>query len=363
MRKLLVALALIGLTAVTGRADDPKPAKTDPSKGKPDGKLAVGDPAPKLEATKWLQGEPVKAFAPGKVYVVEFWATWCGPCIVMMPHMGALQAEYKEKGVTFVGFSAHDANNTEEKVAALVKKRGPKLKYTFAYADNSDTKDAYMKASGQRGIPCSFVVDGAGKIAYIGHPMYLDVVLPKVLDGSIKTEKVKEQLAAVQKEVNGLFGKLGNPDAEAALKALSDFEKANPLLAHIPYFVGPKLNLLIKAGKVAEARKDAEGVIKRAVKQDDSMALFTVSNALRSAKGDKESQALALKAAKDMLKVAGEKDALALYNLAESYFATGDRTKAAEEMTKAIAAADNPGMKGYFENRLKAYDATKEGKK
>src|SRR4051794_36249836 len=171
MRKLFAVLAVAAVASVAF-ADDEK--KSD--------KLAVGDAAPALKATKWLQGDEVKDFKKDHVYVVEFWATWCGPCIVMMPHMSELQQQYK-KDVTFIGFSSKDQSNTQEKVSAFVKKRGPKLKYTFAFEDNRDTNDLWMKAAGRNGIPCCFVVDRASKIAWIGHPMYLDVVLPKVVKG------------------------------------------------------------------------------------------------------------------------------------------------------------------------------------
>ena len=123
-----------------------------------EGKLKVGDPAPPLAVSTWLRGAEIKGFEPGHVYVVEFWATWCGPCIQIMPHMGDLQDEYREKGVTFIGF-ASEANDKEAKVNAFVAMHGPKLGYTFAFDSGSETHTAYMKASGQNGIPCSFVVD------------------------------------------------------------------------------------------------------------------------------------------------------------------------------------------------------------
>src|SRR5262245_12902906 len=125
MRMLIAATLVAGLAAAPAAADDPQPAA-----GK---KLAVGDAPPPLKAAKWLQGSPVTAFEPGKVYVVEFWATWCGPCIAIMPHVGELQREYRDKGVTVIGFSAADPNNTADKVAEFVKKRGGKLGYTFAF--------------------------------------------------------------------------------------------------------------------------------------------------------------------------------------------------------------------------------------
>ena len=77
------------------RPDTVNGPRTPPKKA--EASLKVGDPAPALKATKWLQGTEVKSFEKGQVYVVEFWATWCGPCIVMMPHMSDLQQEYKGK--------------------------------------------------------------------------------------------------------------------------------------------------------------------------------------------------------------------------------------------------------------------------
>ncbi|HEY1188917.1 MAG TPA: TlpA disulfide reductase family protein [Gemmata sp.] len=325
-------------------------------------KLKVGDKAPPVKATKWLQGAEVKEFAEGKTYVMEFWATWCGPCIVMMPHMGELQAHYKDK-VTFIGYSAKDPNNTQEKVTAFVEKRGPKLGYTFAYADDRETYDAWMKAAGQNGIPCCFVVDKAGKIAYIGHPMYLDVVLPKVVAGKW-TGADADGMKAVEKDVSAVFMATRDADPEVFLTALADFEKKHPELASIPYFQGPKLASLVKAKKTDEAKKMAEALVAKGIKTEDTGMLRNVSGALTgpAAKENKELLALGLKAAEAGVKVAGEKDAVALYFLAEAHFAAGDKAKAKEIGAKAVSVAEG-GIKTQLERLTKKYEDKKDEKK
>src|SRR5579883_2830987 len=187
---LLILLSALGIVCHLAPATARDDRKGDAPPGKrPAPSLKVGDAAPRLSVTKWVRGDPVKAFEPGRVYVIHFWATWCPPCTGHMPHLSELQARYGDRGVTVIGFTSRGIrgvdNNSEADVTAFVKKRGAVLKlgYTLAYADDGTTADAWLKAAGQDGF-CTFVVDKAGRVAFMGSPMFLDLVLPKVLTGA-----------------------------------------------------------------------------------------------------------------------------------------------------------------------------------
>jgi thiol-disulfide isomerase/thioredoxin len=132
-------------------------------------KLEVGDKAPAKLPSAWIKGERVSAFDPKKTYVMEFWATWCPPCVASIPHLAELQTKLKDKGVTVI--SVHVSNGVEA-ADAFVRKEGKKMTYTVAKDTNGSVGKAWLTAAGQNGIPCAFVVAG-GKVAYIGHPMGL----------------------------------------------------------------------------------------------------------------------------------------------------------------------------------------------
>jgi hypothetical protein len=138
--------------------------------------------------------------------------------------------------------------------------------YAVAWDKGSATRDAVFKAAGQASIPCSFVIDGEGRVAYIGHPLWLEVPLERLTKGdpSLKDES---QLAAIQeryKQVSAAMGK----DPKAALDLLAAFEKDYPVAAAM--FEGQKYGLLIKTGDASRGgaraghvreRREVEGCI------------------------------------------------------------------------------------------------------
>ena len=398
--RTLFAAAFVGLAAAAAAADDPVP-KADPpaAKKKAEPTLKAGDAAPVLKADKWLQGAGVTAFEPGKVYVVEFWATWCGPCVAMMPHLADLQDEYRAKGVTVVGFSSV-AQDKRDKAEAFVAQRGPKLGYTFGWGDSDETHAAWMTAAGQNGIPCSFVVGRDGKIAYIGHPLFLDPVLPKVLAGTWDAATGTAEMQAADKEWDAVYEVLVKTDADpaAGLARWAAFAAKHPTLANDPYMTGARLNLLVKTKRFDKAKTLAEEMLVKAGKREDMFLLdrigeatagnadlarvrvncfraaldwaddarrlptqLNLADALLAAGEAAEGRALAAAAVPlAARRIAGDKDFSSTLLLAKAQFLAGDRAKAKASAERALGyIADDPSAdrRKYVAEQAKKYGA------
>ena len=95
----------------------------------------------------------------GKVVVIDFWATWCGPCVREVPHMKKVYAAYKDKGVEFVGISL---DRSKEPLMAFIKDRDLPWIHTYSGDPGGDPT---AKKYGIRGIPSIWVVGKDGKIA------------------------------------------------------------------------------------------------------------------------------------------------------------------------------------------------------
>ncbi|HUR47054.1 MAG TPA: TlpA disulfide reductase family protein, partial [Candidatus Saccharimonadales bacterium] len=127
----------------------------------------LGDAAPPVKLNEWLKGTPVDLKDPKKIYVVEFWATWCGPCKISIPKLTEAQSTFKDKNVVVIGVSAEEC----DVVKPFVNRMGDQMAYTVG-CDNEEksTYASYMNGFSQNGIPHAFIVK-EGKVIWHGNPL------------------------------------------------------------------------------------------------------------------------------------------------------------------------------------------------
>jgi thiol-disulfide isomerase/thioredoxin len=222
--------------------------------------LNVGDPAPALKVGGWFKGTPVETFAPGKVYVVEFWATWCGPCRKMIPHLTEL-AKQHSADATFVGVSVweHPAEKTDASIASMVspfvKKMGDTMDYNVA-ADGVDGFMAthWMAAAGQIAIPSAFVIGTDQRVAWIGYPSDLGPVLDQVIAGKWDIAQEQKRIAtnrvtdARRKAlVEPILTARNAKDYRGTLAALDKAQAELPDLAANPDLISVRLDALLNS--------------------------------------------------------------------------------------------------------------------
>lgn len=175
LTRILISCSLILAysTFAVGRAGSVEP-----------GSLNIGELAPSLGHASWIKGTPIPHFTKGRVYVIEFWATWCEPCKEAIPHLTELAKKYNGS-VDFVGIDVMESKEgARPKVESFVRSQGKQMDYSVVF-DGPDhhLADSWLKASGEMGIPATFVVGKDGKVAWIGHPLNgLDQVLSQVVE-------------------------------------------------------------------------------------------------------------------------------------------------------------------------------------
>lgn len=403
---LLVAFGTFALPFVATAAPSSAPASTEP--------VRVGSIAPGLAVSR-VQGADVPDLATlhGRVVVLDFWATWCGPCRTSIPHLTEMQKKFKD--VIFIGVSNEEAGD----VKPFVKKMGEKMDYTVAVDEDGKTSAGYMEAYGIDGIPHAFIVDKEGRIAWLGHPMGgLEQVLAEVVAGKFNLEKSRKR-ADAQKQVEEFETLAGrNPndpklaqlgkDLEALdveLDGITPGEKFNAaeVIKQVKFQglmrdyqiatmsgkggtnldniekklveVAPKgfdmaefkdslaanklLNDYMQAAQSGDAKSLPELSQKvAAVKTKNPRLLLQVAFTILSDERLKvHDYELAATLAKTAIEATGGKDAGALYVYGRALFESGKTAEAIAQIKNAIAAAgDNAEGRKELESTLKQYE-------
>lgn len=119
-------------------------------------KSFLGKKAPDFVVEKWLTAEPDRK---GKFVLIDFWATWCGPCRRAIPELNEFHRKFADKLVV-IGVS-------DEKEEAVRKMSDPKIEYASAI----DTRARMKKALEVEGIPHVILVDPQGIVRWEGFPL------------------------------------------------------------------------------------------------------------------------------------------------------------------------------------------------
>ena len=309
--------------------------------------LTIGDKAPAIDVGHWLKGKEVAEFEPGRIYVLEFWATWCSPCRASIPHVSKLQEAYEDYDVTFIGVS-------DERLQTVVKflcRSDPngtlwneKIQYTLATDPDLSVPNAYKKPAGRDGIPVVFIIGKDSRVEWIGGPMEMDDVLEAVVhdrwDRDAFRPEYEKEVAPVRKAIR-LMARMDasaqDGDWKGAIAAIDDLIKEQPGYDRL------KTKLFRKMLRQADpAQTYAYG---RRIMREHWDHAGTLNAIAWSTVDDKEVKkrdiAFAMEAAKRANELTDGESAAILDTVARVYYEKGDLESAIKWQRKAIDHASD----------------------
>lgn len=321
--------------------------------------LSEGAPAPKLSVSKWIQGEPVKAFQPGTVYLVEFWATWWTPCLEATAHLNHLHHKFQDKGLVVIGQDVKERPTT--KIEPFIKRLGGLVSYRVALDEGATNRFSGKMLenwlyTAEAGIPTAFIIDKKGKIAFIGHPDDIDDdLIEQLLAGTFDPKKraLDREAAAAKNEAWDTHNESGKAAFKAkqwakAMSEIDELEKINPRKRTLTQCL--RIAVLI-------GQQDFDAVSKLALKlsNDGPDDPFLQHRVVRTIVKTGPTNSIILNTANQLMERANAlmkgPEPEFLHTQARIAFLQGKKDRAIQFETAALGAAD-PDTKDQFEGAL-----------
>jgi peroxiredoxin len=141
---------------------------------------------PKIAMLKPVDFNKYKDTAKGKVLVVNFWATWCGPCVAEFPELVAIDAKYRDRGVKLAGISVDEVADIKGKVIPFIKEQ--KAAFDILVQDSDDPEEMInlIDKNWQGTLPTTFVFDKQGAITYTRYGILDRELLLEAIEKALK---------------------------------------------------------------------------------------------------------------------------------------------------------------------------------
>ncbi|MEI7577854.1 MAG: TlpA disulfide reductase family protein [Armatimonadota bacterium] len=299
-------------------------------------RLAPGDKLPALRVGEWLKGAPPKNINKG-IAIIDFWATWCGPCKEMMPELSALAAANPD--IYVVGLSVLERDITSAKLRSFVAGMGDKMKFNVACDKKDFISKNWITPAAISQIPTTILAKD-GVIQWIGHPEDLPRTLRAVREGSHDLPKTRK--AYVETGDEGLRERAFNQllyvvdsqlDEPNPTKGIQAFEK---LKTDYPKYWGLASDWELKYLLRADSPK-GEALIASLF---EKKKYFKLSISLTYVRFENQ---VALEAARKLLATEGIKDPMVYFFLANYFVVSKLKTEALTAVDLATKAYDANG--------------------